>query len=760
MNNINDFLAAFFPDEQEKVFFRALKPKGAPACEANKPNMFSMSRKRVSTDGFRAHLSILNKNRGIYFVPNSGGHRDGEITRFNALFVENDKLTIAEQHAVLDECPLLTSIRVETKRSVHAYWLLAENVTAEQWRQLQVWLIDYFDADASIKNPSRLMRLPFFDHLEYDPASRDDFLRTPVRITHYTPELRYSADRFSVFHRRTPNPKIQRNSSLLIQNGQRNTELYRIGCSLKDSGLDRGQIVTELKRLNSVIVQDPLPEDEIDEIARNVVKYGRSSTTTKLERPKLDDAAYYGLAGDLVRTIDPHTEADPVGVLVQLLAGFGVLIGKTAHFRIGGDFHYLKLFLVLVGHTASGRKGTSWSEVNRVLTRVDPSFDGIVQNGLSSGEGLIFHVRDEMTVMKPKKIERLPEDEWPDELVEVTIDVGSMEKRCMVIEPEFARVLKVINREGNTLSSVIRQSWDTSKLSVMTKNPIKATDAHIGMAAHITQPELLRYLNQTETSNGFANRFLWIYVKRSKYLPDGGSLSDAMLNDVIQRLAKAAEFARATDEMKRSPAAGELWRAHYRRLSDGYQGLLGSVTSRSTAQVMRLACLYALMDLSPIVEDVHLKAALAVWKYCEDSARYIFGESFGDKVAADIIMALTGKPEGMSRTEISNHFKRNRTSREINHALEYLRGLDRIEMRRVEGSGRTAEVFTLCPELNETNEIITPREHDHNSCDSFSSSTKTVLPPGQGCCVQCRRQGHLDCRGLCIFCEDEQGGAK
>jgi len=483
-----------------------------------------------------------------------------------------------------------------------------------------------------------------------------------------------------------------------------------------------------------------------------------SSSSPRREWPVLSEDARYGLAGDIVSLIEPHTEADPVGVLVQLLAGFGVLIGRNAHFRIGGDFHYLKLFLVLVGLTASGRKGTSWSEVHRVLTRVDPAFADLVQNGLSSGEGLIYHVRDEVRVMKPRKKAKLAEDEWPDELVEVTIDAGSNEKRCMVIEPEFARVLKVISREGNTLSSVIRQSWDTAKLSVMTKNPIKATDAHIGISGHITQQELLRNLQDTETSNGFANRFLWICVKRSKYLPDGGNLSDAALNDVIQRLARVTEFARSTDEMKRSPAAGELWKANYRRLSDGYQGLLGSVTSRATAQVMRLACLYALLDLSAVIDVDHLKAALALWRYCEDSAKYIFGESLGDKVATDIVEALTGQPEGMSRTGMSNHFNRNRTSREINLALEYLLSLDRVEMRRVEGPGRPTEVFTLRHELNETNEI-TPPQDELNSFSSFSSSTNIELPVGQGYCAGCRKQGHLDSRGLCYVC-DPQGKSK
>ncbi len=68
----------------------------------------------------------------------------------------------------------------------------------------------------------------------------------------------------------------------------------------------------------------------------------------------------------------------------------------------------------------------------------------------------------------------------------------------------------VMKREGNTLSSVLRDAWDTGNMYVMTRNaPLTATNAHIGITSHITQEELLKTLGQTEMFNGFGNRFLW-----------------------------------------------------------------------------------------------------------------------------------------------------------------------------------------------------------------------------------------------------------
>ena len=72
-----------------------------------------------------------------------------------------------------------------------------------------------------------------------------------------------------------------------------------------------------------------------------------------------------------------------------------------------------------------------------------------------------------------------------------------------------------MSREGNTLSAIIRQAWDSGNLHPLTKNsPIRATDAHISIIGHITREELLRYLTETEQANGFANRFIWLMVYR------------------------------------------------------------------------------------------------------------------------------------------------------------------------------------------------------------------------------------------------------
>lgn len=185
----------------------------------------------------------------------------------------------------------------------------------------------------------------------------------------------------------------------------------------------------------------------------------------------------------------------------------------------------------------------------------------------------------------------------------------------------------------------------------MTKNaPAQATGAHISVIVHITRDELCRLMEATEASNGFCNRFLWLCVERSKTLPEGGHFDETALTPLIQRLSQAVQFGRGAGELTRDEATREMWRTVYPALSEGKPGLLGAVTARSEAQV--LASLYALQDMSYVVRSEHLTAALALWEYCEASARYIFGQRLGDPIADELLSALRSHRDGMTRTEI------------------------------------------------------------------------------------------------------------
>jgi hypothetical protein len=399
--------------------------------------------------------------------------------------------------------------------------------------------------------------------------------------------------------------------------------------------------------------------------------------------------AFRGLFGELVAALDPHTEADPVAILAQALAAFGSVIGRTAYCVADGTPHFTNLFAVIVAASAKGRKGTSWSHVKNCFAAIDATWS--IVSGLSSGEGLIWHVRDPHYV--EKEVRR--QGKATGERETVLEDAGIKDKRLFVAEPEFAKVLRVSEREGCTLSPVLREAWDSGNLATLTKQgAAKATGAHVSVVGHITAEELRRYLTATEAGNGFGNRFLWVCAKRSKYLPDGGAPDEGTLAAIRQEFSRAVAHGRTRQELRRDTAARDHWRAVYRDLSEGRPGLLGSMTGRAEAQVLRLSCLYALADGAPAIAIEHLGAALALWRYGFDSARFIFGDSLGDSVADDLLVALrTAGVLGLSRAEMSRDvFARNRSARQITQALTLLHEhqLARGEMDR-SGAGRPVE---------------------------------------------------------------------
>jgi len=133
-------------------------------------------------------------------------------------------------------------------------------------------------------------------------------------------------------------------------------------------------------------------------------------------------------------------------------------------------------------------------------------------------------------------------------------------------------------------------------------------------------------------------------------------------------------------------------------LSSSQPGLAGAATARAEAHVVRLALIYALLDCSATIAHEHLEAAFAVWRYSSDSARWIFGDSLGDPTADEIWAAAKERPAGLTRTEVSDMFSRNKKRREIGRALGVLEDTGRLRREtRQPDRGRSAEVWIPVP---------------------------------------------------------------
>jgi hypothetical protein len=389
----------------------------------------------------------------------------------------------------------------------------------------------------------------------------------------------------------------------------------------------------------------------------------------------LDPIALWGLAGDVVGAIEPVSEADPAALLLQLLAAFGNLIGARPFVRVESTHHHMNLFVVVVGATSKARKGTSWNQIRGLVEEADPDWAGArIQSGLSSGEGVIHSIRD-------------PKGEDP----------GVADKRILVMQGELCGALKVMEREGNTLSAVLRDAWDSGHLRNMTTKERVATGGHVSIIGHITRDELRAHLRETDKANGFGNRFLWVCAKRSKCLPEPASLESSLRGNLIKRLQEAAEFARIVEEISRDEEARALWCKVYPELSEGHPGMFGAITSRAEAQVLRLGALYALLDKSDIIRRPHMEAALACWQYAEDSARFIFGDSLGDPFVDTLLAAIRESEDGLTRTEIRDLFNRNKNAARIDQGLAILEEYGKVFLeKKTTGTKGRPEERWLC----------------------------------------------------------------
>ena len=122
------------------------------------------------------------EGRGVYAVINDGGDTDSEITACRAVFCEWDDRPKEWQIDAWQDLGLPEpTLQVDTGgKSIHNYWVFSEPIPVDDWKSLQTRLLDHADADRSLKNPSRVMRLPGTFHIDADgqPGGRTCIIHT------------------------------------------------------------------------------------------------------------------------------------------------------------------------------------------------------------------------------------------------------------------------------------------------------------------------------------------------------------------------------------------------------------------------------------------------------------------------------------------------------------------------------------------------------------------------------------------------------
>jgi len=460
-----------------------------------------------------------------------------------------------------------------------------------------------------------------------------------------------------------------------------------------------------------------MQRDNYDELAAKITAASPMDGPEANPWPVLHRHALQGVAGQIVAAACERSEADPAAVLASVLAWFGASFGSGPHVMIGDTKHFSRFFCFKVGATAKARKGTSEGPVSRIFRAAEALEIGgkyispLNQSAgpLSTGEGLVRAVRDPS--------EEVDDDGQP-------VDPGASDKRLLVIEGELGAPLKAAQREGNTLSAILRMAWDSGDIAPLTKsNRIKATGAHISVIGHITRSELMSLLRTTDIWNGFANRVLWICARRPKQVP----FPEPMDDDVVMTLAKEVraiiDRAQLIGRVTWSVEARRKWTQLYPLISVEEVGAFGAVTARAEAQLQRVSLVYALIDGSNQIEYRHLLAATAVWEYAKASARLIFEGVSSDPNEAKIVDLLRAGPR--TQTQINVAFGGHMKSAELKGYLEGLQASGVIQAMQEETGGRSSTIWSLFPECankaDKAEELVTPATSSANSAYSASA---------------------------------------
>jgi hypothetical protein len=316
---------------------------------------------------------------------------------------------------------------------------------------------------------------------------------------------------------------------------------------------------------------------------------------------------------ELWRLVEHETEADPVGVVVSFLAAYGNLVGVGPKVRVGATIHRPVLNVIKVGRTSKARKGSGQDLVDEVMRKADSTWDDRVVSGHQSGEAILADLND-----------------------------GSVDKRRFIVEGEFSRLIKTAGRSGNVLSDTLRNMWDGKPLHRrLAAGSQTARDYVVSLAADITDAELSSLFSEVDVLSGLGNRFLWVRVRRNAILPDGGKLKPSDFDVIAKRVNEAALAATSVETMSRDVAAAERWNDWYEsNAQPPKHGLYDAVTARDEAQTLRLSMVYALLAGQATIEARHVDAAIAVWDYCDASARGLFGNRTGDKDVDKLAEAL------------------------------------------------------------------------------------------------------------------------
>jgi hypothetical protein len=358
--------------------------------------------------------------------------------------------------------------------------------------------------------------------------------------------------------------------------------------------------------------------------------------TPRRQPPALADGALHGPLGEIVRAVAPYTEAAPAALFAYLAAFLGAdaaaAIGREP-FRELYDLYTPRGYFLLVGPSGRGRKDTAANLIRTLLE--EAGIAPLIVAGANSAEALI------------RDLHRLaPEEEPPRPLFPRRVA-----RAAVVRETEFGRLLTLTQRQGETLSAVLRAGFDSTTLRTSRADgAVDIQDVHLALVGHVPTEELQRLNLREHLASGLLNRHLPIWTERPHVLAAPTPVpveirlrAREVLQGIYQYLAAVRRGEAPVPE--RDAAARALWGEWYPRWSTTQRApALAQATERVPTYASRLATLFALADRSATVTAEHLAAGILWAEHGALVWEYLLDETTGDRVA-DNLLARVGPGE-------------------------------------------------------------------------------------------------------------------
>lgn len=387
-------------------------------------------------------------------------------------------------------------------------------------------------------------------------------------------------------------------------------------------------------------------------------------------RPELNPICYNNLFGEYALELRDRCEAetDPVAVMFQAFEIFGCMLDRNPYFITEEGPVYLNDYLMVVGTSGEGRKGTAWKHAKR-LFELEQRYQDIIHGRVDSGEGLI------------KELDRRQAAEF-----------GSDTASVLIQDSEAAGLLSKMKIENSTLSQNLIKGWDCSAMSIAnSKDRLMVKKPYISLVGHI-QPEVLKNrLDFQMLHSGLMNRIQFIFVERVRknmYAKPMDAEYMLRYQTVLDGLFKG----KPSGEVKFDTDAQKVLSDYYN--SDGH-------LERDHVHVMKTGSRLAILDGRMNISRRDMEIALAMQQYVSECRLYLLGDWGPDAEVrddAEKVIEYVADTNNATRTDISQKcFKGNRSSRELDTIITYAKshlGLQ-AEYVKSKGTGRGKTIHSV-----------------------------------------------------------------